>query len=108
VLTPDTQQEQETAIPQETATEVETTPEPTVQKTEITKPPIKNSQKKESSEKETEKETQKETKKEEEVDKQEKQPPIKDEFPLEITNPDDIQVDDNGQLGLFGKPKKEN
>jgi len=41
----------------------------------------------------------------EEKNEQEETP--KDEFPLEITNPEDIQVDDHGQLGLFGNHKKE-
>ena len=30
-----------------------------------------------------------------------------DDIPFEITNPDDIQIDTNGQLGLFGGNEEE-
>gem|GEM_PF-7042906 len=30
-----------------------------------------------------------------------------EDIPFEITNPDDIQIDNNGQLGLFGGNEQE-
>ncbi|QBR12590.1 DNA gyrase/topoisomerase IV subunit A [Sphingobacterium sp. CZ-2] len=41
------------------------------------------------------------------VEKNEEVVPKADEISFEITNPDDIQIDDNGQLGLFGGTDKD-
>ncbi len=41
------------------------------------------------------------------VEKNEEVVPKTDEISFEITNPDDIQIDDNGQLGLFGGTDKD-
>jgi topoisomerase-4 subunit A len=40
-------------------------------------------------------------------DKKEPESKPVDDIPFEITNPDDIQIDNNGQLGLFGESDPE-
>src|SRR5690606_3128149 len=81
---------------QEPKTEEQTEQSPTLEKAE---PQVKEAKEKETRVKEAPKDVFQV--------KRTKEVAPKDDLPLEITNPDDIQMDDHGQLGLFGNPEKE-